>query len=79
MVAERDALEHAPREPVLEVGQHGRPARALTPAGAGELVDLVAGLAAEQLGQVLGLLRDEVDDEYLRAGIGDAVGAVLDR
>ena len=47
-------------------------------AHARELVDLVAGLAAEQLGQLRLLLGDEVHAEQLGA-LRDAVGAVLVR
>src|SRR5205807_6844496 len=53
VVAERLALEHASGEPILQPGQDGRSVRSRAPFAAGELVDLVAGLAAEEQGQLL--------------------------
>src|SRR5579875_2981685 len=55
VVAEGEALDHPAGEPVLELGEDRRAVGALAPPAAGELVHLVPGLAAEQLGQRLSL------------------------
>src|SRR5215218_11393490 len=67
VIADVDALEDAPGEPVLTALEHGQPARALVPLAVLELVDLVAGLGAEQLREVLRALRHEVHGEQLGA------------
>ena len=54
-----------PGEPVVEPRQDRRAAGPGRQSHARELVDLVAGLPAEQLGEVVVGLRDEVDDEHL--------------
>src|SRR3954453_9751522 len=78
MVAAVHPLEHAAGEAVGAAVEQRRPAGARAPGAALELVDLVAGLAAEQLDQVLRLRRHEVDREQLGPD-RDAVGAVLVR
>src|SRR3954468_4435406 len=52
VVAGGQALEHAPGKPVAARLEHRRASRPLAPGALRELVDLVAGLRAEQLGQV---------------------------
>ena len=56
-------------------GHHRHPTRTRCPRQPGELVDLVAGGAAEPLGQVVVVGADAVDRE-VRAALRDAVGAV---
>ena len=65
-------------EPVRQVVEDRQARGPLVPGAAGELVDLVAGLAAEELGEVLAVLGHEVDREVL-GPLGDAVRAVLVR
>src|SRR5919199_2777214 len=78
VVAGGEALDDPPDEPVRQPGDDRHAVRALVPLAPGELVDLVAGLAAEQLGDLLAVGGDEVDAEVLRAA-ADAVGAGLFR
>jgi hypothetical protein len=77
VIAERQPLEHAAGEPVLELGKHRCAVGPRAPLALRELVGLIASLATEQGGQPLGVLGDEVHDEHL--GVRrDPVGAVLD-
>src|ERR687885_1371064 len=78
VVAGDEALDDPPDEPVRQPGDDRHAVRALVPLAAGELVDVVAGLTPEQLGDLLAVGRDEMDAEVLRAP-GDTVGAVLVR
>src|SRR5215211_1570057 len=52
VVARVDALEDPPDEPVRQLVEHRHAARPVVPLAALELVDLVAGLAAEELGEL---------------------------
>ena len=65
MVAGVEALEHTAGEPVLAAVED-RDAVDVAPRGALELVHLVSGLAAEQLGQVLGVGGNGVHAQHLR-------------
>src|SRR4051794_25180868 len=67
VVAEPHALDDPPGEPARAVGQQRDPLGARRPVAAGELVDVVAGLAAEQLDDASGLLRNEVNDKRIAA------------
>src|SRR3954469_16769660 len=67
VVAEPEALEHASREPAGHVVEHRDPLRALAPVTKLELVELVAGLAAEQFGQIPLSAPQEVHDDSRRA------------
>ena len=58
--------QHAAGEPVRAAVEHGHALRPLVPRRAGELVHLVAGLAAEQLGQVGRVGGDAVHAEVAR-------------
>src|SRR3954447_22200105 len=60
VVAGDEALDDPPDEPVRQAGDDRAPLRPLVPLAALELVDLVAGLAAEELGDLLALSRNEV-------------------
>src|SRR5262245_46262398 len=62
VVAGVDALDDRPREPVAPV-EHRTPVRARGPLDLLELVDVVAGLGAENAGQVLVALSEHVHDE----------------
>src|SRR5262245_32132347 len=62
VVAGVDALDDRPREPVAPV-EHRTPVRARGPLDLLELVDVVAGLGAEDAGQVLVALSEHVHDE----------------
>src|SRR3954452_4989667 len=63
VIAGAGALQDPPDEPVAAaVGDRHAP-RPLVPLDLRELVDLVAALAAEQLGEVAGVGGDEVDAE----------------
>src|SRR3954452_6451734 len=78
VVARVDALDDPPDEPVREALDDRHALRALVPVAALELVDLVAGLRAEQLGDVLAVGGNEVHAEVLGA-LRDPVRAVLVR
>src|SRR4051812_24715360 len=78
MVAEVGALEHPADEPVDAGFDDRRALGPLVPRDAGELVDLVPGLAAEQLGELRRLGGHEVHAEHRRLA-GHAERAVLDR
>lgn len=65
VVAERELLEHPPREPVATLGEDRCAERPGAPIAAGELVDLVAGLPAEELGQRGGRGGNEVHRKAL--------------
>jgi hypothetical protein len=58
--------DHAADEPVRAVVEDRHAVRPLAPGGAGELVDVVAGLAAEQLGQLGRVCGDAVHAEHVR-------------
>src|SRR3954462_14816039 len=73
-----EALDDPPDEPVRQAGDDRDPLRPLVPLAPLELVDLVAGLPAEQLGDLLAVRRDEVHAEVLGA-LGDLEGVVLVR
>src|SRR3954453_2368083 len=76
VVAEVVAGEDGAGETVVALVQDRDAAGALMPLALGKLVDLVAGLAAEQLGEVLGAVGNEVEgDRVGRAS--DPAGAVL--
>jgi uncharacterized protein (DUF305 family) len=75
MVAPVGAPHHAPHEAVATALQQWDPAGSLAPLAACELVDLVAGLPAEQLGEVRGIGGHEVDAEAIGLA-GDLEGAV---
>src|SRR5947209_18935419 len=78
VITEVAALEHLAREPALELLDHRRPTRSRFPLAARELVHLVAGLAAEQDGELLGIPRDRMNHEHV--GIhSQPVRAVLHR
>src|SRR3954453_18533544 len=78
VVAGGEALDDPPDEPVRQAGDDRAPLRPLVPLAPLELVDLVAGLPAEQLGDLLAVRRDEVHAEVLGA-LGDLEGVVLVR
>src|SRR3954469_19116788 len=78
VVARVEAVDDAPDEPVRQARDDRHALGPIVPLAALELVDLVAGLAAEQLGDLLAVGRDEVHGEVRRAP-GDAVGVVLVR
>ena len=61
MIARVGAPQHPADEPVGAVVEDRHAAAPLVPGAARELVHLVARLAAEQLGQRLGVRRDAVD------------------
>src|SRR3954462_7198850 len=65
VVAGRQALDDPPDEPVRQAGDDRDPLRPFVPLAPLELVDLVAGLAAEQLGDLLAVGRDEVHADVL--------------
>src|SRR5690606_13857926 len=62
VIAERNALEHGAREPALAVVEDRRAVR-VVPADARELVDLVAGLTTEDLGDPPVVRLDEMHGE----------------
>ena len=66
VVAAVGAPEDAADEPVRAGVEERHPARSLVPRAARGLVDLVPGLAAEELRQRLRIRRDAVDAEQLR-------------
>jgi hypothetical protein len=78
MVAELDVVAYVSGKPAAELSQHRGLPRGGFPCATGELVDLVAGLAAEQLREFLRVVRDGMDDEGLGVA-GDAIGPVLHR
>src|SRR3954470_2448312 len=78
VIAGVEPVEHAADEAVRAGVEQRRAAGAGLPPDARELVDLVAGLAAEQLRQLGLLLGYEVDAEQLGTA-RDPVGAVLVR
>lgn len=65
-------------EPVVAVVEDGETVGAFLPGAVGELVCVVAGLTAEELGQLGGGGGDEVNGNGLRL-LGEAGGAVLVR
>ena len=77
VVAQVDTGEHAPDEDVVDTIEHRDTARPGAPGPLGQLVDLVGGLAPEQLGQIVLVGGNQVHGEH-RGGLGDAVRAVLD-
>src|SRR3954468_9212414 len=76
VVAGGEALDDPPDEPVRQAGDDRDALRPLVPLAPLELVDLVAGLSAEQLGDLLAVGRDEVHADVLGA-LGDLEGVVL--
>src|SRR3954451_17952265 len=78
VVAGVEAREHATDEPVLAAREDRDALGAFAPLAAGELVDLVAGLAAEQLGEVAGIGGDGVHAERVRV-LAEPERAVLVR
>src|SRR5215204_3158111 len=78
VIAGVEALDHAADEAVRAGVEQRRAARPGAPRAALELVDLVARLAAEELGELRLLRGDEVDAEQLGVA-AHAVGAVLVR
>src|SRR4051812_16308060 len=76
VVAKLLAGDDPPSEPVVALGEDRHPRRPLAPLATGELVDFVAALAAEQLGQLAGRSGDEVDREGIGSA-GDPAGPVL--
>src|SRR4051812_50211481 len=67
VVAGGEPLDDPPDEPVRQAGDDRDPLRPLVPLAPRELVDLVARLAAEELGDLLAVGRDEVHAEVLGA------------
>src|SRR3954451_8254435 len=63
VIAGVDALQDPPDEPVAAAVDYRHALRSLVPLDLRELVDLVAGLAAEQLGEAAGVGGEEVDAE----------------
>ncbi len=63
MVTAVDAVLHAADEPGGGLVQDGRAAGSRVPGDVGELVDVVAGLAAEEPGQVVLVAAEQVDGE----------------
>src|SRR3954449_5923987 len=78
MVARVEGLDDPAHEPVAAALDDRRALGPLVPVHLRELVDLVPGLAAEQLGEVVRVGRDEVHGERARPA-GDAEGPVLVR
>src|SRR3954462_12334624 len=78
VVAYGIAGEDGGGEPVVAVVEEGEAVGAFVPVAMGELVYIVAGLAAEDFGQMAGGGRDEVDG-YCLCFLGKAGSAVLVR
>ena len=75
MIAQVDAVEDAPGEPPGALLEHGQAVGPLCPRDARELVGVVAGDAAEVLGEPAVGPRDEMHAQVLGV-LGDAGGAV---
>src|SRR4051794_13582117 len=78
VIAGVEAVDHAPHEPALAALEDRQPLGPVVPLAVRELVDLVAGLAAEELGQVGGVGRDAMDRQRGRVA-APAMRAVLAR